>query len=121
VRFLFVLKGDPGTGRPPGEPTAASMGAYVGQLVRAGVLLAAEGLDPGSHTARIRFAEGGPPVVTESPGNADDDIRGYILVEVRSMAEAIEWASRCPVEVVVGDGEAAEIEVRPVVALAAAG
>ena len=70
--------------------------AYNEELTKAGVLLALEGLHPTSDGARIHFA-GGKPVVTDGPfAEAKEIVGGYWLIETRSKAEAIEWASRVP-------------------------
>ena len=86
------------------------MGKYNEELVRAGVLLAGEGLHPSSKGARIRFS-GDKRTVTEGPfTEAKELIAGFWLIQVKSKDEAIEWVKRCP-NPVEGEGE---IEIRQV-------
>jgi hypothetical protein len=85
---------------PPGtmpDPKAvAAMMKYNEELRKAGVLLALDGLHPPSTGARVSF-EGGQPKVTDGPfAGATDVIGGYWMIQVKSKAEAIEWAKRCP-------------------------
>ena len=89
----------------------AEMGAYNEELVKAGVLLAAEGLQPSSKGARARFA-GGKVTVTDGPfAEAKELIAGFWLIQVRSKEEAVEWVKRCPNPMDSGEGE---IEIRQV-------
>jgi hypothetical protein len=84
------------------------MAKYNESLQKAGVLLALDGLHPPSMGARIEFA-GGKPKVTDGPfADAKEVIGGYWMIQVKSKAEAVEWASRCP----ASDNEM--IEVRQV-------
>src|SRR5881398_4062795 len=108
--MLMIPKGyekaAPGT-MPDAEAVAAMM-KYNESLQKAGVLLALDGLHPPSMGARISFA-GGKPKVTDGPfAEAKEVIGGYWLIQVKSKAEAVQWASRCP----AGDGDV--IEVRQV-------
>lgn len=74
----------------------AEMGKYNEELRKAGVLLALDGLHPPSSGARISFS-GRKPTVTDGPfPEAKEVVGGYWLIDVKSRAEAIEWASRCP-------------------------
>ena len=100
MRFMMIMipKGyesaAPGT-MPPAEHIAAMM-KYNEQLTKAGVLLALDGLHPPSEGARISFS-GGKPKVTDGPfAEAKEVVGGYWMIQVKSRAEAIEWASRCP-------------------------
>jgi hypothetical protein len=97
---------------PPGVmPDAKAVEAmmkYNETLQKAGVLLALDGLHPPSMGARVRFS-GGRPKVTDGPfSEAKEVLGGYWMTQVKSKAEAVEWASRCP----AGDNEI--IEVRQV-------
>jgi hypothetical protein len=108
--MLMIPKGyeqaAPGT-MPPAEHIAAMM-KYNESLTKAGVLLALDGLHPPSAGARISFSSG-KPIVTDGPfSEAKEVIGGYWMIQVKSKAEAIEWASRCP----ASDNEV--IEVRQV-------
>jgi hypothetical protein len=118
---MLLLKGDP---EPDGQPDARSvtaMGRYVKELIGAGVLLAAEGLRPTSTGARIRFAGGEHRVLDGPVAHSTEHIAGTFLIDVRSMAEAVEWASRCPVDVTLADGEVADIDIRQAYEIPAAG
>lgn len=113
MRFMIIRKADEQTeaGVMPGEALLTAMGNYMGDLAKAGVLLAGEGLQPSSKGARIRFS-GGKPVVTDGPfAEAKELIAGFTLIEVSSRAEALEWVKRWPAE--DGDG-AVELELRQV-------
>jgi len=89
----------------PDEKAIAAMMKFNEELTRAGVLLALDGLHPSSKGARIRFS-GGKRTVTDGPfGEAKEVIGGYWLWQVKSKAEAIEWASRCP----AADGDVLEV------------
>jgi hypothetical protein len=100
MRFMMLMipKGyeaaAPGTA-PPAERVGAMM-KYNEALRNAGVLLALDGLHPPSMGARISF-EGGKPSVTDGPfSEAKEVVGGYWMIDVKSKAEAVEWASRCP-------------------------
>jgi hypothetical protein len=84
----------PGT-MPPAEAVAAMM-KYNEALKQAGVLITLDGLHPPSMGARVAFS-GGQPIVTDGPfTEAKDVIGGYWMIEVKSLAEAIAWAKKCP-------------------------
>jgi hypothetical protein len=109
MRFMMLMipKGyetaAPGT-VPEAERVAAMM-KYNEALQKAGVLLALDGLHPPSMGARVSFT-GGKPKVTDGPfAETKEVLGGYWMIQVKSKAEAIEWASRCP----AGDNEMIEI------------
>ncbi len=108
MRFMvLMIPGDKKVeaGAMPDEKAIAAMMKFNGELARAGVLLALDGLHPTSKGARIRFA-GGKGTVTDGPfSEAREVIGGYWLWQVKSKEEAIEWASRCP----AGEGDVLEI------------
>ncbi len=80
----------------PDPKAVAAMMKYNESLQKAGVLLALDGLHPPSMGARVSFP-GGKPKVTDGPfAEAKEVVGGYWLIQVKSKAEAIEWASRCP-------------------------
>jgi hypothetical protein len=100
MRFMMLMipkgyeKADPGA--MPNASAVAAMMKYNESLQKAGVLLALDGLHPPSMGARISFA-GGKPKVTDGPfAEAKEVVGGYWMIQVKSKAEAIEWASRCP-------------------------
>ena len=92
----------------PDERLLVEMGKFNAELVKAGVLLAGDGLQASSKGARIHFAAGGKRTVTDGPfTEAKELIAGYWIVQMTSKEEAIAWFSRCPFE----EGE---IEIRQV-------
>jgi hypothetical protein len=95
----------------PSEKLLADMGKYNEQLVKAGVLLAADGLHPSSKGKRVRFADGKKTVIDGPFAETKELIAGYWVWQVKSMEEAIEWVRRCPDPM---PGEESEIEIRPV-------
>jgi hypothetical protein len=109
MRFMMLVKAnkDSEAGVLPSKEVVAAMGKYNEELVKAGVLLAGEGLHASSKGARISFS-GGKRTVTDGPfAETKELIAGFWLIQVKSKEEAIEWASRVPFE----DGE---IEIRQV-------
>jgi hypothetical protein len=111
MRFLLVHRLD--ETRPdaydPGPEVYAGLGRLMGEMTRAGVLLAAEGVLPSSTGAKVR-ASGGRRTVTDGPfAEAKEVIGGFALIQVRSRDEAIEWAGRFAD--VIGD---VEVEIRQV-------
>lgn len=112
MRVMVMVKASKASeaGVMPGEQLLADMGRFNEELAKAGVLLAGEGLHPTSHGARVRFS-GATRTVIEGPfAETKELVAGFWLWQVRSMAEAIEWARRCPNP----HPEDCEIEIRPV-------
>ena len=110
MRFMILLKSDATVeaGTAPDKTLLAEMCHYNQALAKAGVLLAAEGLHPSIHGARVRF-HGHQRTVTEGPfTDSQTLIAGFWLIQAKSREEAIEWVKRCPN---TGD---AEIEIRQV-------
>jgi len=114
VRFMLLLKGDPPAGASPSPELIDAMMAYNEELAKAGVLLAAEGLHPSAVGAQVKYLSGQRTVIDGPFAEAKELIAGYLLIQVRSREEAIEWAMRCPVDKAVGDGVEAVVEVRQV-------
>ncbi len=109
MRFMMIVKAnkDSEAGVLPTEEQLAGMAKYNEELVKAGVLLAGEGLQASSKGARVRFS-GAKRTVIDGPFTETKElIAGFWLIQVKSTEEAIEWAKRVPFE----DGE---IEVRQV-------
>ena len=109
MRFMMLVKATPESeaGALPSAEALAEMGRYNEELVKAGVLLAGEGLHPSSKGARVSFS-GGKRTVTDGPfTEAKELIAGFWLIQVKSKDEAIEWAKRVPFQ----EGE---IEIRQV-------
>jgi hypothetical protein len=98
-------------GEMPSEKLLADMGAYNEELVKAGVMLAGDGLHPSSKGKRVRFSGGKRTVIDGPFAETKELIAGYWLWQVKSMDEALEWVRRCPDPM---PGEEAEIEIRPV-------
>ena len=112
MRFMVMIKADKNTeaGVMPSEELLAEMGRYNEELVRAGVLLAAEGLQPSSKGARVRFSGKERSVVDGPFAETRELLAGFWLIQVKSLEEAIEWVKRCPNPL---EGEP-EIEIRRV-------
>ena len=110
MRFMILLKANQDTeaGILPSEELLTAMGKYNEELVKAGVLLAAEGLQPSSKGARVQFSGAKRTVVDGPFAETKELIAGFWLIQVRSKEEAIEWVKRCPNPL---EGEA-EIEIR---------
>jgi len=114
MRFMMLLKAteDSEAGLPPSQELASAMGDFNEKMVDAGVMLAGEGLHPSAKGARVHFSNG-KRTVSEGPfPETKDLIAGFWLIDVESMAEAIEWAKRVPDP--MGKGQEAQIEIRRV-------
>jgi hypothetical protein len=110
MRFMVIVKGDEKTeaGVMPGTEMLTAMGRFNEEMVKAGVMLAGEGLHPTSKGARIKYS-GKQTTVTPGPFAVTGDlIAGFWLIQVKSRDEAVEWMRRAPF-----DG-GAEIEIRQV-------
>jgi hypothetical protein len=112
MRFMILVKADKNSeaGILPDEKLLNDMGKYNEELVKAGVLLAAEGLQASSKGARVRFSKNKRTVIDGPFAEAKELIAGFWLIQVKSKEEAIEWVKRVPFP---GDSEA-EIEIRQV-------
>jgi hypothetical protein len=95
----------------PSEKDLAAMGKYNEELVKAGVMLAGEGLHPSSKGKRIQFSGGKRNVVDGPFAETKELVAGFWLWKVKSIDEAVEWARRCPDPM---PGEDSELEIRPV-------
>lgn len=110
MRFMILVKADKKSeaGVLPTEEELTPMGKFNVELAKAGVLLAAEGLQASSKGARVKFT-GGKHVVTDGPfAEAKELVAGFWIWNVKSKEEAIAWVKRAPF------GEGAEIEIRQV-------
>ena len=112
MRCLVIVKAnkDSEAGVMPKQKLLAEMGKFNEELVKAGVLLAAEGLQPSSKGKRVRFLGEKQTVIDGPFSETKELIAGFWLWQVRSMEEAVEWVKRCPSP---HEGEA-EIEIRQV-------
>ncbi len=113
MRYMVIVKADQKSeaGVMPSEQVLTEMGNYNEELVKAGVMLAGEGLHASSKGARVRFSGDGTTTVTDGPfAETKELIAGFWLIQVKSKEEALEWVKRVPNP----EGEEFEIEVRQV-------
>ena len=110
MRFMIIVKADKNSeaGALPDKKILTEMGKFNEQLVKAGVMLAGEGLHPSSKGARVKFSGGKRTVIDGPFPETKELIAGFWLWQVKSKEEAIEWLKRAPF------GGGAEIEVRQV-------
>src|SRR6476659_8110455 len=113
MRFMILIKATKATeaGALPDEKLLAEMGKFNEEMVKAGVMLAGEGLQPSSKGARVSFGGEGERTVIDGPfAETKELIAGYWLMQVGSVDEAVEWIKRCPNP----HDETGEIEIRQV-------
>ncbi len=110
MRVMVLVKATPESeaGVLPSPELLAAMGKYNEELVKAGVMLAGEGLQPSSKGARVRFSGDKRTVIDGPFAETKELIAGFWIWQVKSMEEAVEWLKRAPF-----DG-GAEVEIRPV-------
>jgi hypothetical protein len=112
MKVMVIVKASKASeaGEMPGEQLLTDMGRFNEELVKAGIMLAGEGLHPTSKGARVRFS-GKNRTVTDGPfAETKELIAGYWIWKVKDMAEAIAWAKRCPNP----HEEDCDLEIRPV-------
>jgi hypothetical protein len=111
MRFMIIRKADAETeaGVMPSKALVDAMIKYNEEMVRAGVMLAGDGLKPSVKGARVKFSRGKPKVTDGPFAETKELVAGYSIIQVRSREEAIEWLKRWPVE--DADGEV-ELELR---------
>jgi len=112
MRFMVMVRanGDTEAGVMPSQELLTAMGKYNEELVKAGVMLAGEGLQPSTKGARVRFSGKERSVIDGPFAETKELIAGFWILEVKSLDEAIEWVKRCPNPM---EGES-EIEIRQV-------
>jgi hypothetical protein len=112
MRFMVMVKAtaDSEAGVMPSEELLAAMGNYNEELVKAGVMLAGEGLHPSSRGARVRFSGRERTVVDGPFAETKELVAGFWILQTKSLDECIEWVKRCP-NPMPGDSE---IEIRQV-------
>ena len=112
MRFMVIVHAtkDSEAGLLPSEEMLSAMGKYNEELVKAGIMLAGEGLQPSSKGARVRFSGNKRTVIDGPFSETKELIAGFWLWQCRSWEEAIEWVKRCP-NPMPGDSE---IEIRQV-------
>jgi hypothetical protein len=112
MRFMVMVKATADTekGAMPSAADLAAMGRYNDELIRAGVLLAGEGLLDSARGAIVEFTDGRPTVIDGPFTEAKELVAGFWLFDVKSKEEAIEWVKRVPCT----DGVPSNIEIRQV-------
>ena len=112
MRFMILVKAtkDSEAGVMPNQELLAEMGKFNEALVKAGVMLAGEGLHPSSNGARVRFSGTRRTIVDGPFAETKELVAGFWLWQVKSLDEAIEWVTRCPNPM----REESEIEIRQV-------
>src|SRR3954463_8145941 len=113
MRFMILIKADKNTeaGVMPSEKLLADMGKFNEELVKAGIMLAGEGLHPSSKGARVKF-DGDRRTVVDGPfAETKELVAGFWIWQCKSKEEAIEWLKKCPSPM---PGEECEIEIRQV-------
>ena len=114
MRFVALVKATASSeaGILPSQALLEEMGRFNEELVKAGVMLAGEGLQPSSKGARVKFAADGSRAVVDGPfAETKELVAGFWILQVKSREEAIEWMKRAPSPM---PGEEAEIEIRQV-------
>ncbi len=112
MRFMVMIKAneDSEAGVLPSQELLTAMGKYNEELVKAGVMLAGEGLQASSKGARVRFSGNQRTVIDGPFSETKELIAGFWIIQVKSKEEAIEWVKRCPNPL---EGES-EIEIRQI-------
>ena len=110
MRFLVIVKAtkDSEAGKMPSKQQLEAMGKFNEELMKAGVLLAGEGLHPSSKGKRVRFSGKQRTVIDGPFAETKELIAGFWMFQAKSMEEAVEWVKRVPFD------EESEIEIRPV-------
>lgn len=117
MRFMLLVKADKNSeaGALPSDELLSDMAKYNEELVKAGVLLAGDGLQPSSKGARATFSGGKCTIVDGPFAEAKELVAGYWIIQVKSKAEAIEWVKRCqPFLAESAKGGTGEIEIRQI-------
>jgi hypothetical protein len=113
MRFMVMVKAtkDSEAGGLPDKKLLGDMGKFNEELLKAGVMLAGEGLQPSSKGVRVKFSGGKPTVIDGPFAETKELVAGFWLWQVKSKEEAIEWVKRCPNPF---PGAESEIEIRQV-------
>lgn len=111
MRVMVIVKAtkESEAGKLPSKELLSAMGKYNEQLVKAGIMLAGDGLQPSSKGKRVRFAGEKRSVIDGPFTETKELIAGFWIWQVRSMEEAVEWLKRCPNP----HGEVSDVEIRP--------
>ena len=113
MRFMVLVKAtkDSEAGKLPSAELLADMGKFNEELVKAGVMLAGEGLHPSSKGARVRFSGSKRAVIDGPFSETKELVAGFWILQVKSKEEAIEWIKRCPNP---HPGQDSEVEIRQI-------
>lgn len=114
MKVMVIVKATKNSeaGVMPDEELIAAMGKYNEELVKAGIMLDGDGLQPSAKGKRVRFSGSQRTVIDGPFAETKELIAGYWIWQVRSIEEAVEWARRCPNPM---PGEESELEIRPLV------
>ena len=112
MRVMVIVKATKNSeaGVMPSEKLLADMGKFNEELVKAGIMLAGDGLHPSSKGKRVRFSAGKKTVIDGPFSETKELVAGFWIWQVKSIEEAVEWVRRCPDPM---PGEESEIEIRP--------
>src|SRR5262245_52909799 len=112
MRVMVIVKATKNSeaGVMPTEKLLADMGRFNEELVKAGVMLAGDGLHPSSKGKRVRFSSGKKTVIDGPFAETKELVAGFWIWQVKSIEEAVEWVRRCPDPM---PGEESDIEIRP--------
>ncbi len=113
MRFMIIIKASPESEKPdflPDPELMAEMGKFNEELIKAGIVLAMDGLQPSAKGARVKFSGKSTTVVDGPFTETKELIAGFWIWQVKSLEEAIEWAKRCPNP----HGVDSEIEIRQI-------
>jgi hypothetical protein len=113
MKVMVIVKATKSSeaGKMPSQRLLTEMGKYNEELVKAGIMLAGEGLLPSVKGKRIRFAAGKKTVIDGPFAETKELVAGFWIWQVKSLEEAVEWARRCPDPM---PGEESELEIRQV-------
>jgi hypothetical protein len=113
MRFMVMVKAsqDSEAGKMPSQELLAAMGKFNEELVKAGIMLSGEGLQPSSKGARVRFSGSKRTVIDGPFAETKELVAGFWMWQVKSKEEALEWVKRCPNPM---PGTESEIEIRQV-------
>ena len=118
MRFMVMVKAteESEAGQMPSQEMLAAMGRYNEELVKAGVMVAGEGLHPSANGARVRFDGTSRRVIDGPFAETKELVAGFWIFQVKSLEEAIEWVKRCPNPMLgrVGDRDPADLRGRRV-------
>ena len=113
MRFMIIVKASPESeaGKMPDERMLSEMGKFNEELVKAGVMLAGEGLQPSSKGARVRFSGNKRTVIDGPFAETKELVAGFWILQCKSKEECVEWIKRCPNPM---PGQESEIEIRQI-------